>query len=107
MLLKHGAEVLHINKSCLHGDIHHAVALLQIHGSLLQANQADEVLWCLTGQVLQSSIEEGAAHCHLSTEAVDIEIGVAQVGHHQLSGLIDEGLVLWIQLNETSLILIG
>ena len=107
MLLKHSTEILHIDKSRLHGDIHHAVALLQIHGSLLQAYQADEVLWCLTGQVLQSSIEKSAAHCHLSTETVDIEIGVAQVGHHQLGGLIDEDLVLWVQFNGIYLILIG
>ena len=98
MLLEDCTEVLYVYKSCLHGDIQDAIALLQILGSLLQTDESHEVLRSLPSQRLQLAIKEGTAHGHLPAKAVDGEAGVAQVIENETGSFLNESLVHRIQI---------
>ena len=98
MLLEDCTEVLYVYKSCLHGDIQDAIALLQILGSLLQTDESHEVLRSLPSQSLQLAIKEGTAHRHLPAKTVDGEVGVAQVIEDETGCFLNESLVHRIQI---------
>ena len=68
-------------------------------GSLLQSDIADEVVRCLTGQLLHLSVQVDAAETYLFGNGIDAEVGIADVLVDDLHDTFEQLLVRRLHLD--------